>query len=146
MDIVRNRFPAAWADVGPLVLRVVLGVVFAWHGYDKVFVKGTPAIAGFLGSLGIPLPDVMVYFLAYGELIGGILLILGLLTFWVSIVDIIIAAVAFLTVHMANGFSVSGGGYEFIILIFAASVSLLASGAGRYSIDAMISKKTVPSV
>jgi putative oxidoreductase len=47
---------------------------------------------------------------------------------------------------MANGFSVSGGGYEFIILIFAASVSLLASGAGRYSIDAMISKKTVPSV
>jgi putative oxidoreductase len=146
MDIVKNRFPSAWSDLGPLVLRVVLGLIFAWHGYDKVFVKGTPAIAGFLGSLGIPLPDVMVYFLAYGELIGGILLILGLLTFWVSLVDIVIATVAFLTVHMTKGFVVSDGGYEFIILIFAASVSLLVSGAGRYSIDALISKKSVPSV
>lgn len=131
----------SWGDIAPLILRVVLGIIFAWHGYDKVFVKGMPAIGGFLGSLGIPLPELMAYILAYGELLGGIMLILGLLTHWVAKFDIIVALVAFVTVHMSKGFAVGGGGYEFIILIGAAAVSLMITGAGKYSLDAMWFKK-----
>jgi putative oxidoreductase len=131
----------SWGDVAPLLLRIALGAIFAWHGYDKVFVKGMPAIAGFFGSIGIPLPEVMAYIVGYGELIGGLMLIAGLLTHWVSKFNIVVAIVAFLTVHMSKGFAVSGGGYEFIMLIGAAAVSLMITGAGRYSLDHMWFKK-----
>lgn len=133
---------STWREWAPLILRVALGLIFAWHGYDKVFVKGMPAITGFLTSLGIPLPGVMAYILSYGELVFGILLILGLLTHWASKFAIVVAIVAFVTVHMSKGFSVSGGGYEFIMLIFAAAFSLMITGAGKYSLDAMWRKST----
>lgn len=140
MHLLFKTCSAKYADFGPLVLRVALGAIFVYHGYDKVFVKGTPAITGFMTSLGLPLPTLMAYLLSYGELVGGILLILGLLTYWVSIVDMIIAAVAFVTVHMANGFSAGQGGYEFIMLIFAAAFALFVSGAGKYSLDHTLRK------
>lgn len=130
-----------WADKAPLVLRVALGAIFAWHGYDKVFVKGHEAITGFMTSLGLPLPELMAYILSYGELIGGILLILGAFTYWVTLFDVIVATVAWITVHASKGFSVGEGGYEFIMLIFAASLSLMISGAGKYSVDALMMKK-----
>jgi putative oxidoreductase len=126
-----------YAHEAALLLRFVLGVIFLWHGYDKVFVKGLPAITGFLGSLGFPLPSVFAIILSYGELVFGAMLIVGLLTHLAAKYAAIIAVVAFFTVHMKNGFAVSSGGYEFIILIFAVSVSVLVNGAGKYSIDAM---------
>jgi putative oxidoreductase len=144
MNMLFKKCSEIYADIGPLVLRAALGLIFAWHGYDKVFVKGMPAITGFMGSLGLPFPTLMAYLLSYGELIGGILLILGLLTYWIAIVDIVIALVAFFTVHVTKGFAVGNGGYEFIMLIFAASVSLLVSGAGKYSLDAKFEKKESP--
>jgi putative oxidoreductase len=125
-----------WGDIAPLFLRVALGIIFAWHGYDKVMVKGIPAIGGFLGSIGFPMPEVFAFILGYGELLGGLLLIAGLLTHWVAKFDIIVAVVAFLTVHMSKGFAISDGGYEYIMLIFAAAVSLMITGAGKYSLDA----------
>ena len=141
MNLLTKTFPAAWSDIGPLVLRLALGLVFFMHGYDKVFVKGIPGITGFMGSLGLPFPTLMAYLVSYGELVGGLLLILGILTYWVSIVNIIIATVAFVTVHMTKGFFVSAGGYEFIMLIWAASVSLLVSGAGKFSLDTFLRNK-----
>lgn len=128
-----------WRDVAPLFLRLALGAIFLFHGYQKIFLMGMPAVSGFLGSLGIPLPDIMAYVLAYGELIGGAFMILGLLTHWVSKFNIIVALVAFFTVHVANGFFVSpvAYGFEFIMLIGAASVSMLITGAGKYSLDAV---------
>ncbi len=133
-----KKCSANYSDVGPLVLRLALGAIFFYHGYDKIFVKGIPAITGFMTSLGLPLPMLMAYLVSYGELISGILLIVGFLTYWVAIIDIIIALVAFFTVHAAKGFAISGGGYEFIMLIFAASVAILISGAGKYSVDGQL--------
>ncbi len=132
---------AMWGDWAPLVLRVALGSIFAWHGYDKIFSIGIPGVTGFLASLGLPLPSLMAYLLAYGELIGGVLLILGLFTHWVTKFDMIVALVAFFTVHATKGFSIAGGGYEYIVLIFAAAFSLMVTGAGKYSLDAHWAKK-----
>jgi putative oxidoreductase len=130
-----------WTDIAPLVLRAALGLVFLMHGYQKVFTMGIAGVSGFLGSLGFPMPVAFAYILAYGELIGGVLLIAGLLTHWVSKFNIVVALVALLTVHLSKGFFISDGGFEFILLILAASISLMITGAGKYSADAMWLKK-----
>ncbi len=128
----------AWA---PLVVRLALGIIFVWHGYDKVFSTGIPGVSGFLGSLSFPLPTLFAYILAYGEIVAGLLLIAGLMTHWASKFAVIVAVVAFFTVHMSNGFSIAGGGYEYIMLIFAAACSVMITGAGKYSLDEMWLKK-----
>lgn len=131
----------ACADWAPLVLRVALGIVFVWHGYSKLFTMGVPMVAGFLGSIGIPFPGALAYVLAYGELAAGILLIIGLCTHWAAKFATIVAIVAFFTVHIKNGFAIDKGGYEYIMLIFAAAVSVLITGAGKYSLDATWKKR-----
>ena len=130
-----------WGDLGILVLRIALGLVFFMHGYQKVFQMGHEAVTGFLSSLGFPMASIFAYILAYGELVFGAFLIVGLLTHWSAKYAVVVAVVAFFTVHAGNGFFVSGGGYELIMLIFAAAVSVMITGAGKYSIDAFLFKK-----
>ena len=132
---------AACASWAPLVLRVALGLVFLMHGYQKVFQMGIPGVSGFLGSLGFPAPELFAYILAYGELVFGAMMIIGLLTHWVAKYHVIVALVALFTVHISKGFFVSSGGYEFILLILAASISILVTGPGKYSVDEMWLKK-----
>jgi putative oxidoreductase len=125
-------------DLAYAVLRVALGVIFVYHGYDKVFTKGVEGIAGFLGSLGFPLPMLMSYILSYGELIAGLMLIAGAFTHWASKYALVVGIVAWVTVHLANGFSAQTGGYEFIMLITAVSLAVMAFGPGKYSMDKTI--------
>lgn len=119
----------------PFVLRLGLGIVFAVHGYQKMFVQGFDGVAEFFASVGIPAAMFFAYVVTILELVGGIMLIVGLLTRWTSTLLAIDMIVALLVVHAQNGFYVSGGGYEFVLILFAGSVSLLLSGAGIYSID-----------
>lgn len=140
MDLASKKCPSRCTDWGTLILRLALGAVFFYHGYDKIFVTGIPAVTGFMESLGLPLPTLMAYLVSYGELIGGALLILGLLTYWAAILGVIISFVAFVTVHADKGFALSNGGYEYIMLIFAASIAILFSGAGKYSCDSRMMK------
>lgn len=121
-------------DVAPLVLRLALGAVFAYHGYDK-YLRGVEGVGGFLGSLGFPMASAFAVALIVVELIGGIMMILGFFTHWVAKSFVIVSVVAFLTVHADKGFSVRDGGYEFIITLLAVSVSLMITGAGKYSLD-----------
>lgn len=129
-----------WGDVGTLLLRLALGAVFFMHGYQKVFTMGIEGVTGFLGNLGFPMANLFAYILAYGELVFGAMLILGLLTHWSAKFAVVVGVVAFATVHMSKGFFVGTGGYEFIMLITAAAVSLMITGAGKYSLDAMFFK------
>src|SRR3989338_1154438 len=69
------------------------------------------------------------------EVAGGAALILGVLTRFAAALSSIVALVALLTVHLSKGFFVNEGGYEFIALILAASLALLITGAGKYSLD-----------
>ncbi|MEN9560908.1 MAG: putative oxidoreductase CatD, partial [Candidatus Parcubacteria bacterium] len=96
-----------WDDIAPLALRVALGAIFMYHGYMKVFVMGMPAVTGFFASIGIPFAGLMAPLVAYVELIGGAFLIVGFLTHWTAKAGVIIAIVAFLTVHMSKGFDIS---------------------------------------
>ncbi len=127
-----------WGAVAPLVLRVVLGLIFAMHGWQKLTMMGIPGVSGFLTMLGFPLPDVFAVLLIAAELGGGILLILGLWTHWTAKVLALVSVVALFSVHASKGFFLPG--YEFILLILAASISVMITGAGKWSLDHKMKK------
>lgn len=122
--------------VSPLVLRVVVGLIFFMHGWQKLSVMGVGGVEGMLNALGFPAAGLFAPLLIAAELLGGALLILGAFTHWAAKVLTVVAAVAFLAVHLKNGFFATTGGYEFILLILAATVSILITGPGKYSVDA----------
>lgn len=128
-----------WRDYAPLVLRLATGVIFALHGWQKLQ-GGLPAVTGLVDSLGFPMPAVFAVLLIAAELGGGILLILGLLTRWAAKSLVVVSLVALFMVHFANGFFLNTGGYEYILLLLAASVSLMLSGPGKWSLDRVIWK------
>jgi putative oxidoreductase len=121
---------------GVLPLRLVVGLVFAVHGGQKLFGFGLAGAAGFLGSLGVPIPTVAAPVLVAVELLGGIALIAGA---WTRIVAALLASdmlVVILTVHLRGGFFVPEG-VEFVLTLFAACLTLAGLGAGPCSVDAM---------
>lgn len=129
-----------WGEFAPFFLRVVVGLIFALHGWQKLQM-GVPGVAGFLGSLGFPAPEFFAVLLIAAELGGGILLILGAFTHWVAKILAVVALIALLTVHISKGFFISEGGYEFILLILAASISVMVAGPGKWSLDHKMLKR-----
>ena len=122
-------------SIGVAVLRIVTGIIFFAHGWQKMFDMGLAGVGGFFGSIGIPLPEVSAALVIALELVGGLLLILGLGTRWVAIPLAITMLVALFTVHLANGFFASNGGYEFVLTLFGTTVALALTGSGAYALD-----------
>ncbi len=117
---------------GLTVLRIVVGIVFAMHGYQKVHVFHMQGVTGMLSHLGIPLPGAFAVILTVVELLGGILLITGLATRIPAVLLSIDMLVALITVHMKNGFFAPGG-IEFPLTLLAALICLTISGGGMFS-------------
>lgn len=115
-----------------------------YHGYLKLFVPG-----GFVGTVdfftkvGIIMPKISALVVAVAELLGGIFLILGMITKWTSLVLIFEMLVAFFMVHLKNGLLVSKGGYEFVLLILAGLVVVLVNGAGKISVGKLFKSKSL---
>jgi len=130
--------PKSW---GIALLRVVVGVTFLMHGGQKLFM-GFHNVAGFLGSLGIPLPTLAAIVLTLVEFVGGIALILGLLTRYVAALLTVDMVVALIRVHAKNGFFASTGGVEFPLLLLVSNINLMLAGAGALGIDTLRRKKT----
>lgn len=137
--------PSAAASLGLLVLRVVVGAIFAAHGAQKVFEYTIPGTVGSFAEMGVPLAEIAAPVVAFLELIGGILLILGLLTRPLAILLAIDMAVALVLVHLSAGLWVSEGGYEFVAVLGAASLALALIGAGRFSIDGAFLRGRAPA-
>lgn len=122
-------------ELAPFILRLVTGLIFAAHGYQKLTVFGVSGVTNMLTMLNFPAPAFLAVVLIAVELIGGLFLILGVFTHWTAKVLAFVALVAFLTAHLMKGFFISAGGFEFILLILAASISLMITGAGKWSVD-----------
>lgn len=135
MNLNRPTLNPGW---GLAVVRVVTGIVFFMHGYQKVTEFGVAGFAGFLSQLGIPAASVAAVIVIGVELLGGLALILGLGTRWVAIPLAIDMLVALVTVHLAAGFFVQNGGYELVLLLLAACVGLALAGGGAFAVDNII--------
>lgn len=101
------------ADLAATILRVSLGGLFLAHAGLKIFVFTPAGTAGYFASLGLPGP--LAYLVIAAELFGGIALILGLYSRWVSLALVPILLGSIFTPHGAAGFFFSneGGGWEF---------------------------------
>ncbi|WP_435319160.1 DoxX family protein [Haloarchaeobius sp. TZWSO28] len=126
-------------DVSVLAVRLGVGLIMLVHGLGKLTGAG-PAGSGIEGfaaalvSLGVPAPVLTAWLVGFAETIGGLLVLVGLFS---RIGAAAIAAVmtgAILLVHLPNGFLVSNGGYEFALLVLLASVSLVFTDPGKYSV------------
>lgn len=133
------------AGLGMTVLRIILGITFMMHGSQKLFGAfgggGLDGTAKFMTSLGLEPGYLMAVLAALGEFGGGLLLILGLFTRFGALLTAFISVVAIFSVHISKGFFMSGGGYEFALILLAASIAVLIEGAGKCSIDKMIAKQ-----
>lgn len=88
----------------------------------------------------MPLPAVGAFLLAATEVFGGALIITGLMTRLVSAAQVFAMLVAVFLVHLDNGLT-GQGGYQWALLLSAASFCLLMDGAGRFSIDRKLSSR-----
>jgi putative oxidoreductase len=127
---------------GITILRVMVGIVFLAHGGQKVFVYGFSGVQGAFGQMGIPMPTVMGPFVALLELLGGLMLVVGVGTRWVSILFAIEMAVAVLKVHLSGGFFLPRG-FEFALTMCAASCAIALEGPGAAALGGMLFKKSV---
>nr|WP_201470754.1 DoxX family protein [Microbacterium hydrocarbonoxydans] len=127
--------PSAAPSLGLLVLRIVVGAIFAAHGAQKIFEFTLAGTVGSFAGMGIPLPEIAAPVVAFVELIGGVLLVLGLFTRPVGILLAIDMIVALVAVHLPAGLWVGEGGYEFVAVLGAGALALALTGAGRFSLD-----------
>jgi putative oxidoreductase len=136
-----------WTEYAPLPLRIVLGLGFVFHGWEKI-ADGTRGFQGMLQMIGIPGGALTAWFVALVEFIGGLALLAGAFVAVAAALLIADMLVAMFTVHVPHGFSfinITGmgpegpqfgmPGYEVNLLYMAGLLALILGGAGAYSVD-----------
>jgi uncharacterized membrane protein YphA (DoxX/SURF4 family) len=128
-------------DAAQAVLRVVVGLLLAWHGYRK-FADGLDGFEGFLSFLEMPAPGLLAVVVAVLELVGGILLALGLLTRPVSALLVVLFALITFWVKLGklDAVLLVGGespGIELDLLFLASSLYFFVGGPGALSVDSV---------
>ncbi|PET36657.1 oxidoreductase [Bacillus sp. AFS001701] len=129
-------------NIGLLIIRLVIGLLFVGHGAQKLFgwfggygLKGT---GGWFESIGMK-PGVSVALLAgLAELIGGILFTLGLLTPLAGIMIAGTMVMAIIKVHGPNGLWSTANGYEYNLTLMSVAIGIALIGPGKYALDAFL--------
>ncbi|MFL5819381.1 MAG: DoxX family protein [Solirubrobacteraceae bacterium] len=127
-------------DLGPLVLRVVLGALMFAHGYQKL-TSGPEGFSHLLAELGVPAPAFMGYLVTYTELVAGALLVVGLLSRLAALALTIELVVAIVLVKANIGLIAghgSGAGAELDLAYLAGFLAILLAGPGRVSLDRLV--------
>jgi putative oxidoreductase len=136
------------SDIGLVVLRLAVGVVFIAHGWGDASqdVGAATNIANYRDA-GIPLPELSAWFGAYMQLVGGIVVLFGALTRLISAGFAVVMTGALIFVHAGEPLVLaqdgSGSGFAFIML--AASLALLGTCAGRFSADRVLTARQARS-
>ncbi|WP_342043384.1 DoxX family protein [Bacillus sp. OTU2372] len=129
-------------NLGLLIIRLVVGILFIGHGAQKLFgwfggygLKGT---GGWFDSIGMKPGITMALLAGLAELVGGVLFALGLLT---PLAGIIIAGtmiMAIVKVHAPNGLWATANGYEYNLTLLAIAIGVALIGPGQYALDAFL--------
>lgn len=120
-------------DIALLILRLALAAVMVTHGFPKA--TSFSGTAGFFASAGIPAPTLAAAYATVVELVGGILMLLGIRVDIVGLLFALDMLGAITFVHFKNGWS-GQGGYEFTFVLLCGALAVALAGAGRYAVGA----------
>ncbi|HBM40547.1 MAG: LysR family transcriptional regulator [Roseobacter sp.] len=122
------------ADLAATILRVALGILFIAHGWLKLVIFTPAGTAAFFESLGFP--GALAYLVMAAELAGGVALILGVWTRWVSLALVPVLLGSIYAPHGAAGFFFSneGGGWEYPAFWAITLVVQALLGDGAYAL------------
>ena len=124
------------------ILRIVTGFLFAAHGWQKFnefTIAGTQAA---FTQMGVPAANMVAPVVATLELVGGVALILGVLTrVFAALLAVNMVGALFL-VHAPAGIYVETGGYELVLILAAAAAAIALVGAGKVSVDKVLFGRT----
>jgi putative oxidoreductase len=132
MNSPDSRF-ATW---GMLPLRIAVGLVFLMHGGQKLFVFGVGGTADIMSKLGIPLPSIAAVVVIAAELLGGLAILLGVITRLAGALLAFEMLIAILVARLHGGFFAPYG-YEFELTLLMACLTFAAVGPGGSSLEAM---------
>ncbi|HZR97996.1 MAG TPA: DoxX family protein [Chloroflexota bacterium] len=127
------------ADWGLAALRVVVGLTFLLHGWQKLFQFGVAGTAAAFAQMGVPLPGLTAPLVSVLELVGGALVLLGLATRPAAVVLAIDVLAAILLVHRPAGFFAPNG-VELPLLLLAGAVALTLAGPGALALDRVLAR------
>jgi putative oxidoreductase len=123
-------------DFGILLLRIVLGLTMAAHGYNKFFGPGGLAgTAGWFDGMGMKPGRFHARVAASTEMAAGLGLAAGLLTPIPAAGFVSLMFVAAWTVHRKNGFFIVKEGWEYNLVLAVAAIAIASVGAGKLSLD-----------
>ena len=129
-------------DVGLLILRLVLGVTLALHGFNKFFGGGRiPGTARWFESIGMKPGKFHATIAATTEVSAGLGLAAGLLTPIPAAGFVSLMLVAAWTVHRPNGFFIVKEGWEYNLVLAVSAVAVATIGPGKLSLDWLIFRK-----
>lgn len=129
-------------DIALLVVRLVVGALFAGHGAQKLFGwfggHGLAGTGAFFDSLGIRPGRTMALVAGLSEVVGGGLLVLGLLQPLAALLIGGAMVVAIAKVHGKNGVWAQNGGFEYNLVLLVIVLALAALGPGSLSLAALV--------
>lgn len=124
----------ALTDWGLLIIRLMLGSVFIFHGAQKLFgLWDGPGLVGFamyLESLLVPYPPAAAVMAGAAELLGGVALVTGIWMRWATLPLISTMGVAIVMVH-ARTMSMQQNGFEYPLTLAVVLCGLACTGPGR---------------
>jgi len=127
---------------GLFLARLVFGLLMAGHGSQKLFGwfggYGLNGTGGFFETLGFRPGRFYAAAASLGEIVGGVLLVLGFLGPIGPAIILGVMIVAAVSVHWKNGIFATSNGIELPLLYAAAAVALAFTGPGRFSVDALL--------
>jgi putative oxidoreductase len=127
--------PAPARDVLLLLARLLAGGIFIAHGWQKLSTIGISAVSASFRQSGVPLPTLSAWAAALIELVGGVALVIGLLTVVMSLLLALDMLGAYAFVHAGHGLFIANGGFELAGALAAAVLAFAAVGPGRFSVD-----------
>ena len=124
-------------DVSLLIVRLALGIIFVAHGAQKVFGWfGGPGLeATVTGFTGMGIPAALAYVAAFTEFLGGIAVIIGLLSRVAALGLTVTMGVAIAMVHGKNGFFLANQGFEYNLALIAMALAVFIAGPGRIALS-----------
>src|SRR5205823_1495297 len=140
-----RRLLATDAPAAVILVRLIVGGVFLSEGIQKFLFPDDLGVGRF-AKIGIPAPEVMGPFVGVCEIVCGVLFLLGLLTRFAAITMIIDMLVAISTtkvpILLKSGFWNMAHEARTDWAMLLGSIFLLVVGAGSWSIDAWLARRT----